>query len=110
MHTKGHWRVIENHDLYCIVAEGVKQNGYEHPIVCEVMDDFCTSKEAKANAERIVKAVNAHDSLLLACRCALADLEGIMPEYDPSGDRTHPGWQTIKDLQKAISEAEKGEA
>jgi hypothetical protein len=36
----------------------------------------------------------------LALRCALADLEGVMPEFEPTGDRQHPGWKTIKDLKK----------
>ncbi len=45
------------------------------------------------------------ENLILAARCALADLEGIMPEFEPSGERRHPGWQTIKDLQKALNEA-----
>lgn len=37
-----------------------------------------------------------------AARCALADMEGIMPEFDPDGDRTHPGWVTIEQLKSAI--------
>ncbi len=37
------------------------------------------------------------------CRCALADLEGIMPEFEPSGDREHPGWQTIAGLEDILS-------
>ena len=44
--------------------------------------------------------------LLDAARCALADLEGIMPEFEPSGDREHPGWKTIEELQVAITEAD----
>jgi len=32
-------------------------------------------------------------------RRALADLEGVMPEFEPSGDRTHPGWKTIEELR-----------
>jgi hypothetical protein len=35
-------------------------------------------------------------------REALADLEGIMPEFEPSGDRTHPAWETIERLKAAI--------
>ena len=38
----------------------------------------------------------AWDKVKLALRCALADLEGIMPEFEPSGDREHPAWKTIK--------------
>ena len=35
-------------------------------------------------------------------RCALADLEGIMPEFEPSGDRTHPAWKTILELRHIL--------
>ena len=45
-------------------------------------------------------------SLLHGCRCALADLEGIMPDYESSGDRLHPGWVTIKELRAALAKAE----
>ena len=41
-------------------------------------------------------------TLLDAARCALADLEGIMPVYDPDGDRKHPAWKTINELRQAI--------
>jgi 2-iminoacetate synthase ThiH len=49
----------------------------------------------------------AAPALLSAARCALADLEGVMPEFEPDGDREHPGWQTIKELRKAITKAER---
>jgi hypothetical protein len=42
------------------------------------------------------------DKLLAAAKNALADLEGIMPEYEPSGERQHPAWSTIEELKKAI--------
>ena len=38
-------------------------------------------------------------NLLQLAQRALADLEGIMPEFEPSGDRQHPAWQTIAELQ-----------
>ena len=41
--------------------------------------------------------------LLEAATNALADLEGIMPEHEPSGDRQHPAWVTIKELRQAIN-------
>jgi hypothetical protein len=41
--------------------------------------------------------------LLSAAKAALADLEGIMPEYEPSGERTHPAWVTIAELESAIA-------
>lgn len=49
----------------------------------------------------------AAEDLLQAAKYALADLEGVMPEFDP--DEYHPGWQTIGDLKKAIAKAEGGE-
>jgi len=41
--------------------------------------------------------------LVLAARCALADLEGIMPEFEPSGDRKHSGWKTIRELRDVLT-------
>jgi len=55
----------------------------------------------KKDAALIIALVNA-------ARCALADLEGIMPEFEPSGDRTHPGWTTISELRQALGEIECG--
>lgn len=40
--------------------------------------------------------------LIQAAKNALADLEGILPEFEPSGDRNHPAWETIKELKKAL--------
>ena len=50
--------------------------------------------------------IAAAPELLAALRCALADLEGIMPELEPSGDRNHPAWTTIIEAQHAIAKAE----
>jgi len=44
-----------------------------------------------------------------AAQAALADLEGIMPEFDPSGDREHPAWKTIDELKVALSGFELGD-
>ena len=44
--------------------------------------------------------------LVQAARCALADLQGIMPEFEPGGDREHPAWQSIVELQRALHEAD----
>lgn len=40
---------------------------------------------------------------LLAMKCALADLEGLLPEHDADGERTHPGWRTVDELKRVIS-------
>jgi hypothetical protein len=42
------------------------------------------------------------DELLQVAKNALADLEGIMPEFDPDGN--HPAWLTIEELREAIGE------
>ena len=47
----------------------------------------------------------AAPELLAAAKCALADLEGIMPEFEPDGSE-HPGWKTIEELRAAINKAE----
>lgn len=39
----------------------------------------------------------AEPSISTVLRCALAELEGIMPEYDPEYE--HPGWETIDVLE-----------
>ena len=44
-------------------------------------------------------------ALLQAAKNALADLAGIMPEFEPSGERTHPAWTTINELEAAIKSA-----
>lgn len=53
------------------------------------------------------KQIKALQDMYWALRCCDADLEGVMPEYEPSGDRQHSGWQSMKDAKKAIRNAEK---
>jgi hypothetical protein len=48
-----------------------------------------------------------HDTVIQVCRNALADLEGVMPEIDPSGDKVHPGWRTIRELKTIIKQEDK---
>lgn len=55
--------------------------------------------------ERDARLIVAAPSLFTAAKCALADLEGIMPEFEPSGERNHPAWQTIRELRAAIGDA-----
>ena len=64
-----------------------------------------TEIPAATNERDKLKEINKE--LLAACKCALADLEGIMPELEPSGDRQLPGWETIKELRATIAKAEK---
>ena len=55
---------------------------------------------------RVAKLPEKPD-LLQVCKEALADLEGIMPEFDPDGERTHPAWETIERLKSQINQTEK---
>tara|TARA_R110000824_G_scaffold193824_7_gene376242 strand:- start:65 stop:385 length:321 start_codon:yes stop_codon:yes gene_type:complete len=48
-----------------------------------------------------MKVTENSEAERLLC-CALADLEGILPQFEPDGDRTHPGWQTIKELREHL--------
>jgi hypothetical protein len=57
--------------------------------------------EALANARLIAAA----PELLQCAKCALADLEGILSEFETGGDRLHPGWQTLKELKAVIHKA-----
>jgi hypothetical protein len=57
--------------------------------------------EDEANARLIAAA----PELLMVLSYALADLDDVMPEYEPSGDRTHPGWQTIEDIKVVLAKA-----
>lgn len=55
----------------------------------------------------VIKLEQAHERLIQASRCALAELEHIMPEFvDPSSDRLHPGWKAIEELKVAIKASE----
>ena len=68
-------------------------------------DETVSESDHEANARLIMAAPD----MLAAATSALADLEGIMPEFEPSGDREHPAWATIAELRQAIAKA-KGEA
>ena len=55
--------------------------------------------------ESVEQMERSHARLLQALKCTLADLEGIMQTVEPSGDRRHPGWKSIKEAQRAILRA-----
>lgn len=47
------------------------------------------------------KLTQREQRTLLILNCALADLEGIMPEFDPCED--HSAWDTINDIKIEIA-------
>jgi hypothetical protein len=97
-HTPGPWWV----DIDVCVAAG---SGVDYLTVAEIVDANTKPGEAEANARLIAAA----PELLQAAKNALADIEGILPEFEPSGDREHPAWQTIEELKAAILRAEGGQ-
>jgi hypothetical protein len=93
-HTPGPWWVDDDGfiaagsgDDYVTIAEGLAPS--------DDLDEICANLTLLAAAP----------DLLQAARCALADLEGILPEFEPSGNREHPAWQTIDELRAAIRKA-----
>ncbi len=53
----------------------------------------------RGTIEQYEKIVKTYKDI---CKCALADLEGIMPEVEPSGERTHSAWKTIEELKEVV--------
>ena len=67
-------------------------------IVAFILGYFTDFKTKKRKNEKM--------EILQVCKNALADLEGIMPEFEPDGDRKHSGWTTIEELKGVITELE----
>lgn len=44
-------------------------------------------------------------NLYSVLRCALADLEGLLPQVDPSGNRQHSGWKTIEEIRALLADS-----
>ena len=80
-------RLVEH---YKLAIDDYKEAIEKHKLLVEKHQEIAKSAIEKYIAYKTV------------CSYALADLEGIMPEFEPSGDRTHPGWKTIEDLKKVI--------
>ena len=60
----------------------------------------------KAEIEQLVEVKEHCEMLKGVLRCCLADLEGIMPEFEPDGERSHPGWQSIDEAKVVLAETE----
>ena len=77
----------------------------EEPVtgVRAMNDDGWLVAEIYHSDPQTVRLMLAAPELHFACRCALADLEGIMPDHDPCGEHSHPGWKTIGELKKALA-------
>jgi len=93
-HTPGPWGLdIDNPELV------ISKNGkgiYDYIAEIDPVND--NGDQTIHNSKLIV----ASPELLQVCRCALADLESIMPEFEPGGDRGHPGWRTMAELEHVL--------
>lgn len=111
--SKGAWgfEVYSSHGDIVIGADGWDIANMVNPCIYpteEFLDEETKPPDQEtqfANAKLMSRA----PLLLNVARSALADLEGIMPDFEPSGDRTHPAWQTIIELRAAIRSATEGE-
>jgi len=85
------------HDNRFITTEGFSCDEIDAAgvIVCKMTD----LGDQKQTALLISKA----PELLRACRCALADLEGIMPKLEAPN---HPAWTTIGELRGVLAPLE----
>lgn len=87
-HTPAPWAIGSN-------GASVKVTDADGKAVC-----MLTPRKGMWNGDLIAAAPD----LLDACRCALADLEGVVD--DLPGD--HPAYLTIKELRAAIQKATEG--
>lgn len=68
-------------------------------------DNAPSNSDIESVQAQILLSLNCFPDMLAALERSLADLEGVMPEFEPSGDRTHPAWQTMVDIRAAIEKA-----
>ena len=99
-HTPGPWEVSIS------TSPEYKPNGLAWDVCLpdggDMLADLRNCNNAEANAILIATA----PELLATCKCALADLQGIIPEIEPDGNKQHPGWKTIKELKNVITKTE----
>jgi hypothetical protein len=94
-HTPTPWEVHEVEDSGEVVSRGMRQVGGKGINKGEEFELF-----DKADADFIVRAVNAHDDLLAAARMALARL--VLPEHEYA--RQYEG-NVLMRLDAAIAKA-----
>lgn len=98
-HTPAPWSVEIDHHNNAPEYIRANANGEMYDLASVLCDE---TGNATANARLIAAAPD----LLAAALCALADFEGILPEFDP--EREHPAWETLAELRAAIAKATGG--
>lgn len=113
-HTQGPWKVKfqarkwdtrDYTDKYWHDQWVIKGPDNKHSPVAMVRVEGLGLGPSKAVRKANATLIAAAPDLLGAASNALADLEGIMPEFEPSGDRQHPAWMTIAELREAVAKA-----
>ena len=97
-HTPGPWKVTCAPQWWSVS----EATGYRRTI-CRLIDREGEHPIDHRESEASARLIAAAPAMLQALRCALADLEGIMPDADPSGDRVHPGWTTIAEIEALLA-------
>lgn len=95
-HTPAPWTIEYDHATNTPELIRAFSDGEMFDVASVMCDE---TGDAIANA----RLISASPALLDACRCALADLEGILPEFDP--EREHPAWETLAEVRAAIKKA-----
>ena len=85
---------VADGEHYDMATRLAASEGYEPKIAFDTIDP--------AGKELAKLYWKEPDDCFQLVREALADLEGIMPEFEPSGDRQHPAWTTIERLKDAV--------
>lgn len=110
-HTPGPWRVErQRRRHWAILCESSLLDDERHTeIIAEINDPvgYMTAEENSANADFIVRAVNAHDDLLAAAKRLVLLMDEVDPNSDlgDEADRVFPHYE-FNELRAAISKAE----
>jgi hypothetical protein len=83
----------------------------------EMAETYARDKQYKEMAETYDREVSnlrgeigrlkgENSRLLLALKCCLADLEGVLPQHEPGEDRKHPGWLSMFEAREAVALAD----
>jgi len=95
-HTKGPWKAscpeTDSYGQYYVYVD-TYQNGFDKPILAELVDDFCTDEESQSNAR-----------LISAAPCLLEALKEALDVMGNWGEDGVPAW--AERAREAISKAE----
>ena len=82
--------------------QGFKDNQCIYADYKNVANVQCREKEWQANAEFIVRAVNAHEELVEACKGAIEQMEGFLSDGVSLGMAVK-----IQQIKQALAKAER---